>query len=62
MDKQKITIYELCKGGSCCPVLEVNGDGVIAIKEGEVSIVLEKEHLENLRAIIDALLDNSNAN
>lgn len=57
MENKKFTIYELCKGGSCCPVIVVYEDGVITLKEGEMEISLQREHLESLRDVIDILLN-----
>lgn len=55
---QQMTVYELCKGGSCCPVLVVRDDGVISLKEGNVEIFLERDILEHLRDVINSLLDS----
>jgi len=46
--------YLLCKY-KCCPIL-VEEEGRVYIKEGEVGIELNREHLENLQKIIPEIL------
>ncbi|GIW22528.1 MAG: hypothetical protein KatS3mg068_1535 [Candidatus Sericytochromatia bacterium] len=53
----KVQVYELCKGGTCCPVLVRDGDKVI-LKDGEIEIELNEEHIKNLYRIFKEQVEN----
>jgi hypothetical protein len=50
---EKLTVYELCRGGSCCPIIVKDKDGNIYIKENDYEIPLTREHLESLKKFIE---------